>query len=94
MIALCRIVRALAKSPAGTRPNWYARAGQEPKYQYTFGKPNWFDNSRDECMAVRETVGLFDQSAFAKFLVKGRDAMKLLNRVSVNEVDVAAGKVV
>ncbi len=76
------------------RPNWFAREGQEPKYQYTFGKPNWFENSRDECMAVRETVGLFDQSAFAKFLVKGRDAMKLLNRVSVNEVDVAAGKVV
>ena len=76
------------------RPNWFARPGQEPKYEYTFGKPNWFENSREECQAVRETVGLFDQSAFAKFTVKGRDAMKLLNRVSVNEMDVANGKVV
>jgi 4-methylaminobutanoate oxidase (formaldehyde-forming) len=76
------------------RPNWFARKGQEPKYEYTFGKPNWFENSREECKAVREAVGLFDQSAFAKFTVKGRDAMKLLNRVSVNEMDVPVGKVV
>ena len=76
------------------RPNWFARPGQEPKYEYTFGKPNWFENSGEECKAVRETVGLFDQSAFAKFTVKGRDAMQLLNRVSVNEMDVAVGKVV
>ncbi len=76
------------------RPNWFAKPGQEPKYEYTFGKPNWFENSGEECKAVREAVGLFDQSAFAKFTVKGRDAMQLLNRVSVNEMDVAIGKVV
>ena len=76
------------------RPNWFAKPGQKPHYEYTFGKPNWFENSRNECRAVREAVGLFDQSAFAKFTVKGRDAMKLLNRVSVNEMDVAIGKVV
>jgi 4-methylaminobutanoate oxidase (formaldehyde-forming) len=44
------------------RPNWFARPGQEPKYEYTFGKPNWFENSREECQAVRETVGLFDEA--------------------------------
>ena len=39
-------------------------------------------------------VGLFDQSCFAKFTVTGPDAMRLLNRVSCNNVDVAPGNVV
>ncbi|MBC7522153.1 MAG: hypothetical protein H7268_13815, partial [Sandarakinorhabdus sp.] len=42
-----------------------------------------------ECKAVRETVGLFDQSSFAKFRLEGRDAMRVLNRVCANDVDVA-----
>src|SRR4030095_6834302 len=55
---------------------------------------NWFDASRREHMAVRERVGLFDQSCFAKFAMTGRDVMRLLNRVSCNHVDVPAGRIV
>jgi 4-methylaminobutanoate oxidase (formaldehyde-forming) len=76
------------------RPNWYALPGEEPVYRYSWGRQNWFEASRQEHMAVREAVGLFDQSSFAKFVVKGRDAMKVLNRLGDAEVDVAPGRVV
>src|SRR5439155_7313718 len=37
---------------------------------------------------------LFDQSSFSKFLVEGKDALKVLNRISANDVDVAPGRIV
>jgi 4-methylaminobutanoate oxidase (formaldehyde-forming) len=76
------------------RPNWYAPAGVEPKYEYSYGRQNWFEHSAAEHCAVREGVALFDQSSFAKFRLEGRDAVTVLNRVCANNVDVAAGRVV
>ena len=76
------------------RPNWYAPKGTEPAYQYSYGRQNWFEHSARECKAVREAVGLFDQSSFAKFRLEGPDAMATLNRVCANDVDVAPGKLV
>ena len=76
------------------RPNWFGSPGETPAYVYSYGRQNWFDASRHEHVAVRERVGLFDQSCFAKFAVTGRDARRLLNRVSCNDVDVPAGRVV
>jgi glycine cleavage system aminomethyltransferase T/glycine/D-amino acid oxidase-like deaminating enzyme len=76
------------------RPNWYAPAGEEPHYEYSYGRQNWFSHSAAEHRAVREGVALFDQSSFAKFRLEGRDAVTVLNRVCANNVDVAAGRVV
>ncbi len=76
------------------RPTWFAHPGDHPEVVYSYGRQNWFDASRDEHMAVREGVGLFDQSCFAKYSVKGRDALALLNRVSCNDIDVTPGRVV
>ncbi len=76
------------------RPNWYAPAGVEPEYVYSYGRQNWFEHSAAEHHAVREGVALFDQSSFAKFRLEGRDAVTVLNRVCANNVDVAAGRVV
>ena len=76
------------------RPNWYAAEGQERVYVYSYGKQNWWANSGEECRAVRERVGLFDQTSFAKFTVEGPDALAVLNRLSVAEVDVAPGRAV
>ena len=56
------------------RPNWYAPPGVEPVYGYSFGRQNWFPYSGEEHRAVRESVGLFDQTSFAKFLLQGKDA--------------------
>ncbi len=76
------------------RPNWYATAGEERRYEYSYGKQNWFEASGRECDAVRNAVGLFDQTSFAKFEVRGPGAMAALNRISANEVDTEVGKVV
>ena len=76
------------------RPNWYAPSGVEPSYQYSYGRQNWFAHSASEHHAVRTAVGLFDQSSFAKFRLEGADAVRVLNRVSANDVAVAPGKIV
>jgi heterotetrameric sarcosine oxidase gamma subunit len=36
----------------------------------------------------------FDQSSFAKYMVEGRDACKVLNQISANNVDVKPGRIV
>jgi 4-methylaminobutanoate oxidase (formaldehyde-forming) len=76
------------------RANWYARPGQQASYEYAWGHQNWADNCAQECLAVRDAVALFDQTSFAKFLVQGPDATKVLNWMSVSDVDVAIGKIV
>ncbi len=76
------------------RANWFAPDGVEPAYEYSFGRQNWFEHARGEHMAVREAVGLFDQSSFAKFLVQGRDSEAVLQRICGNDVAVAPGRVV
>jgi len=76
------------------RANWFAPDGVDPVYDYSFKRQNWFDYSAREHMAVRETVGLLDQSSFAKFLLQGRDAEAVLNRVAANDMSVPVGKVV
>ena len=43
---------------------------------------------------MRENVGLFDQSSFAKFRLEGPDAAMVLNRVSANDIDVLPGRIV
>ncbi len=76
------------------RANWFAAAGAEPRYEYSYGRQNWFERSAGEHRAVREQVGLFDQSSFAKFVLQGRDAATVLGRICANDVDVPLGKVV
>jgi 4-methylaminobutanoate oxidase (formaldehyde-forming) len=76
------------------RPNWYAPPGAKPEYEYSYGRQNWFDYSAAEHNAVRNAVGLFDQSSFAKFVVQGPDAEKVLNHICANNMAVPVGKVV
>jgi 4-methylaminobutanoate oxidase (formaldehyde-forming) len=76
------------------RANWYGAPGTSPRYEYSYGRQNWFEASAREHRAVREAVGLFDQSSFAKFRLEGIDALRVLNRICANDVDVAPGRIV
>ncbi len=76
------------------RANWFATDGSAPRYEYSYGRQNWFAQSAAEHRAVREGVGLFDQSSFAKFTLRGRDAARVLGRICANDVEVAVGRVV
>jgi heterotetrameric sarcosine oxidase gamma subunit len=82
------------ESAGWERPNWYARPGDSPTYQYGWGRQNWFANHAAEHAAVREGVGLFEQSSFAKLMVVGRDAARVLNRLATANIDVAVGRCV
>ncbi len=82
------------ESAGWERPNWYARPGQKPEYEYAWGRQNWFQNNADEHRAVRERVGVFEQTSFSKLLVQGRDAARVLNRVATAEMDVPVGRVI
>lgn len=76
------------------RPNWYADTGQAREYEYSYGKQNWHDNMVRECLGVRNAVGLFDQTSFAKARVAGPDALAVLNHISVAQIDAPIGKAV
>ena len=76
------------------RANWYANQGQKQEYEYSFGRQNWFENNRTEHEAVRNGVGVIDQSSFSKYQVEGPDAEKFLNRVCSNNVAVPINKMV
>jgi glycine cleavage system aminomethyltransferase T/glycine/D-amino acid oxidase-like deaminating enzyme len=76
------------------RANWYAPAGVKPEYEYSYGRQNWHDYVGAEHRAVRERVAIFDQSSFAKYLVQGRDAAKVMQRLCANDVSVSVDKIV
>lgn len=76
------------------RPNWFAPRGVEPEYRYSWKRQNWFEFSAAEHLAVREGVGFFDRSSFAKFRVEGPDAEAVLQRICANDVAVEPGRVV
>ncbi len=76
------------------RANWYATDGIPPRYTYTYGRPAWLPCAAGEHRAVREAVGLFDQSSFAKFLLQGPDAEAVLGRLCCNDVAVPPGRIV
>ena len=68
------------------RPNWFAAAGEEARDVYTYGRQNWFEAVGREHRACREAAVVFDQTSFAKFTVKGRDADKALSWLCANDV--------
>ena len=68
------------------RPNWFASEGVEPRDEYSFGVQNWFPYSGAEHAACRESVALFDMSYFSKFMLVGRDAEDILQRVCAGNV--------
>ncbi|MBI2762461.1 MAG: FAD-dependent oxidoreductase [Chloroflexi bacterium] len=76
------------------RANWYAPAGVEPRYEYSYGRQNWFPYSAEEHRAVREGVGIFDQTSFGKILVQGRDAEVALNALCTADIAVEPGRIV
>jgi len=76
------------------RPGWFAPDGVTPEYVYSFKRQNWFEHSANEHHAVRNAVGMFDQTSFSKFELVGPDAEAVLGRVSANDVAVEAGRIV
>ncbi len=74
--------------------DWYAPEGVEPPVErLSWGRPDWFPYWEAEHRAAREGVIVMDMSFMSKFLVQGRDAGRLLEHLSANRVDAAAGRI-
>jgi 4-methylaminobutanoate oxidase (formaldehyde-forming) len=85
--------RAVFGSKLGwERPNWFAPDGMEARDVYSMGRQNWFGPVGEEHVHVREKVGVFDQSSFAKFEIGGSDAQRALDWICANDVAKPAGR--
>ena len=75
-------------------PDWFDIDGTNPAEPQGWGRNGTFAYVAEEHRAVREAVGMLDMSGMAKFLVQGRDAERVLNRVCANDVSVPVGRIV
>jgi 4-methylaminobutanoate oxidase (formaldehyde-forming) len=75
------------------RPNWFAAltGGETPADEYTYERQNWFAAVGREHRACRETAVLIDQTSFAKFTLKGPDALAALDWICANDVHKPVG---
>ena len=82
----------------GSKNGWerasYFKPGGQARPDYTLGKPGWLPWMLEEQKATREAVALYDQTSFSKYLLQGRDALAVLQRLCANEMDVPVGKMV
>jgi len=76
------------------RPNWFAAPGEVAEDQYTYKRPNWFSAVAREHKAIREAVGVIDQTSFAKFMLVGRDAEAVLSWICANDVAKKPGSLI
>ncbi|MDB5215351.1 MAG: Sarcosine dehydrogenase, partial [Myxococcaceae bacterium] len=74
--------------------DWYAPHGTEAKVDsLSWGRQEWFPYWQAEHEAARSGVIVMDMSFMAKFLVQGRDAGRILNFISANNVDGPTGMI-
>jgi glycine cleavage system T protein len=78
------------------RPNWFrkyeelATHGHEPR---GWSRHNWSRAIGHEHLMTRENAGLFDETSFNKFEVRGTGALAFLNHVCANEMDQPIGSI-
>uniref|UniRef100_A0A671VL42 Dimethylglycine dehydrogenase, mitochondrial n=1 Tax=Sparus aurata TaxID=8175 RepID=A0A671VL42_SPAAU len=68
------------------QPHWFYKPGDDVGYKPSFRRTNWFGPVGRECKLVMEKVGVIDLTPFAKFIVKGKDSQKLLDRLFANNM--------
>uniref|UniRef100_UPI0037E72A67 dimethylglycine dehydrogenase, mitochondrial n=1 Tax=Semicossyphus pulcher TaxID=241346 RepID=UPI0037E72A67 len=66
------------------QPHWFYKPGDDVGYKPSFKRTNWFAPVGRECKLVMEKVGVIDLTPFGKFVVKGKDSQKLLDRLFAN----------
>jgi len=78
----------------GARMGWERALFFGPESPYTLGTPDWLPIVRAEQRATRQQAALFDQTSFSKYLLQGRDALSVLQRICANQMDVETGRIV
>ncbi|MDB4947079.1 MAG: Sarcosine dehydrogenase [Labilithrix sp.] len=74
--------------------DWYAPGKPAPDAgALSWKRPAWWDHWKAEHDAARSGVIVMDMSFMAKLLVQGRDAGRILNHLSANQVDGPSGTI-
>uniref|UniRef100_A0A2K6EZE8 Dimethylglycine dehydrogenase, mitochondrial n=1 Tax=Propithecus coquereli TaxID=379532 RepID=A0A2K6EZE8_PROCO len=68
------------------QPHWFYKPGQDTQYRPSFRRTNWFEPVGSEYKQVMQRVGVIDLSPFGKFNIKGRDSIRLLDRLFANVI--------
>ncbi|MGE5461011.1 MAG: GcvT family protein [Solirubrobacterales bacterium] len=76
------------------RPLWFAPPGVEPRDELTFRTPNWLEHVAAECRAVRERVGVLDQTSFASYEISGPGSRAFLDHLCANRLPAEDGRIV
>jgi sarcosine dehydrogenase len=66
------------------RPNWFGAQGATD--QVSMGRANWLDAVGEEHRLIRENVGVFDQTSFAKYEVQGQGAAEALDHIAAGDL--------
>jgi dimethylglycine dehydrogenase len=72
--------------------NYFAPAGEEPYEIPSFRRSNAFHTIAQECLAVRNAVGINEVHNFGKYEIKGPGAFDYLNRVMAGKIP-AVGRI-
>ena len=56
-----------------------------------WGKPDFFDRVKKESLSARQNVAVLDMTSFGKIDVKGKDALDLLQKLAISDLDKALG---
>lgn len=75
------------------RANYFVPGQLDATEELTFGRSQAWEYVAAEHRAVRETVGVVDQSSFSKFMIRGPGALPLLQKVAGADIDMAVGKI-
>ena len=65
---------------------WFAPKGVDPVETPTYRRSNAFAHVKAECDAVRNAVGLYETSNYAKYEITGRGARAFLDRVFASRI--------
>lgn len=75
------------------RADWFAPGAPGAVEDLTFGRSNAWPYIAAEHRAVRERVGVADQSSFSKIMIRGAGALGLLQKVAGADMDTPIGKI-
>ncbi len=74
------------------RPLWFGEPSEQDP-GYSFRVPGWHEPVGRECQAVRNAVGVMDQSSFAKYEVSGPGSRAFLDRLCANRLPSEPGRI-
>lgn len=68
----------------------WRQAGSDQK-NWGWGKPDFFDRVKKEALAVRQNVAVLDMTSFGKIDVTGKDALDLLQKLAISDLNKPLG---